>query len=219
VATAPAQRYLACCGPAGGLAVLAPGFFEYELTDSGDLLVTLLRAVGQLSREDLATRPGHAGWPEPTPLAQSHGPDRLQLAVCAVSPEDLGKGTVLPELWEDVFLPPRGIWLRQATALRTPPVDVRLEGAGLVFSALKPAEDGDEIVLRCYNATDNPTSGAWRFSTPITGAARTRADERDPQALAAEDNHRVVRFTARPREIITIRASIAASLPIPPGTR
>jgi mannosylglycerate hydrolase len=206
VTTAPAQRYVAAIGARAALVVLTPGFFEYELTPDGDLLVTVLRSVGQLSREDLATRPGHAAWPEPTPLAQCHGPDHLQVAVCVVSSEDIVHGSVLAELWEDAFLPIHGIWLRQATSLRLPPVDIRLEGKGLVFSALKPAEKGDEMVLRCYNATDAPTSGAWRFGVPVATAVRTRADERDARPLAPEEGGRVVRFAAGPREIVTIKA-------------
>ncbi|HEX6105013.1 MAG TPA: hypothetical protein VFZ26_05475, partial [Gemmatimonadales bacterium] len=80
VATAPAHRWVTGRG-AEGVALLAPGFFEYEHTRDGDLLVTVLRAVGRLSRDDLPTRPGHAGWPTATPLAQSLGPDRLQFAL------------------------------------------------------------------------------------------------------------------------------------------
>ncbi len=178
------------------------------MTPQGDLLITILRAVGQLSREDLSTRPGHAGWPEPTPLAQCRGPDRLQLAICSVSRDDIAAGTVLPQLWEDVFLPPRATWLRQATMLGTPPVDIRLEGPGLVFSALKPAEEGDAFILRCYNATDAPTSGVWRLSLPVNSAERTRADEREPQPVTIEDGGRVLRFTVEPREIVSIRATV-----------
>src|SRR6266480_6540829 len=68
VRTAPAHAFVAAASGARGLAVFAPGFFEYEWTGRGDLLVTLLRAVGELSRGDLPTRPGHAGWPVSTPL-------------------------------------------------------------------------------------------------------------------------------------------------------
>src|SRR6185295_1232363 len=96
------------------------GFFEYELAPNGDLRMTLVRAVGQLSRADLATRPGHAGWPMPTPDAQCQGPDRLQVAVVPVSAAELRTGSAVAELWEDVFLPPHAVWLRQATALRAP---------------------------------------------------------------------------------------------------
>ena len=37
VVTAPAQRFVASAGSEGGLAILAPGFFEYEHDPAGDL--------------------------------------------------------------------------------------------------------------------------------------------------------------------------------------
>src|SRR5207244_1035300 len=70
VRTAPAHRFVAAASGPRGIALLAPGFFEYEWTPGGDLVYTLLRSVGELSRADLPTRPGHAGWPTATPLAQ-----------------------------------------------------------------------------------------------------------------------------------------------------
>ncbi|MGH7527264.1 MAG: glycosyl hydrolase-related protein, partial [Gemmatimonadales bacterium] len=185
-------------------ALLAPGFFEYELTPAGDLLMTVLRSVGQLSRDDLPTRPGHAAWPTATPLAQCPGPARLQLSLCGVAAADLNGGTALPELWEDVFLPVRGVWLRQATSLRIPPGDLRLEGDGLVFSALKPSADGVGVILRCYNATDRTTRGAWRFPRPVASARRVRADEREGVDLALDDGGGTVRFSAAARELVTI---------------
>jgi mannosylglycerate hydrolase len=203
VATAPAQRYVAVADRARGLAVLAPGFFEYELAPDGNLRMTLLRAVGQLSRADLPTRPGHAGWPTPTPDAQCIGPDRLQLAVVPMTSGEVRAGAVLPELWEDVFLPPRAVWLRQATPLAVADVDVRLEGAGLVFSAAKPAEDSQWLVLRCYNALASPVDGAWRFGHRIARAMLTRADERGARELSLTADGHAVPFHAGPRAIIT----------------
>jgi alpha-mannosidase len=193
---------VATTGTGGGLAILAPGFFEYEHDAAGDLAVTLLRCVGQLSREDLPTRPGHAGWPTPTPDAQCVGRERLQLALAPVSEDDLDRGTPLAELWEDAFLPARAVWLRQATELSLPEIDVRLEGEGLVFSSLKPADDGDGLVLRCYNATGREVPGRIELGDPIAAAARVRADEREPQPL--ETRRGSVRFTAGPHEIVTL---------------
>jgi mannosylglycerate hydrolase len=204
VRTAPAHRFVAHARRGRGLALLAPGFFEYELTPEGDLLFTVLRAVGELSRGSLPTRPGHAAWPMATPLAQCLGPERLQIAFAAVTPEDLESGTVLPELWEDVFLPLRPVWLRQATPLLPKQIGTRLEGDGLVFSALKPAEDSDGIVLRCYNARATPTEGAWRLACPADSAQRVRADEREPSQLSLEDEGRVIRFHAGPHEIVSV---------------
>lgn len=217
VSTAPAHRFVACTDAEAGLALLAPGFFEYELTPAGDLLMTVLRSVGQLSRDDLPTRPGHAAWPVATPLAQCPGPGRLQLAFCCVTASALNGGAALSELWEDVFLPTRGVWLRQATPLRIPPGDLRLEGDGLVFSALKPAADGAGVILRCYNATDRATRGAWRLPLPVSSARRVRADEREGTDLALDEGGRAVRFSAAPRELVTIL--LAPALPRDGGSR
>jgi mannosylglycerate hydrolase len=208
VTTAPAHRFVARATGARGLAVFAPGFFEYELDSRGDFLVTLLRAVGHLSRADLPTRPGHAGWPVATPLAQCHGVERLQLAFAPVTDTELHAGTVLPELWEDLFLPVQGIWLRQATSLSLAPIDLRLEGYGLVFSAMKPAEKGDAMVLRCYNATARPTAGLWHFSMPVASAQRARADERPLHEIRLGEGGRIVPFHAAPHEIVTIMVSL-----------
>ena len=206
VATAPAQRFVAVGGAAGGLAVMAPGFFEYEHTAGGDVLVTLLRCVGQLSRDDLTTRPGHAGWPTPTPGAQCLGRERLQLALAPVNAEAALSGARLAELWEDTFDPPRAVWLRQATALDPEPIDVRLVGAGLVFSSLKPADEGDAIVFRCFNATDSEVAGRLELNVPVARVSRVRADERDGERLPAEGGS--VPFLAGPRAIVTLRVEI-----------
>jgi mannosylglycerate hydrolase len=203
VATAPAQRYVAVASGTRGLALLAPGFFEYELAADGDLRMTLLRCVGHLSRADLSTRPGHAGWPTPTPEAQCPGVDRFQLAVVPVGAADLLAGSALPELWEDVFLPPRALWLRQATPLRTPDADVRLEGGGLVLSAVKPGAAGG-LVLRCYNAGTEPVEGRWRLGWAALRAERVRADEREARTLALADGGRSIPFRAAPRAIVTV---------------
>jgi 2-O-(6-phospho-alpha-D-mannosyl)-D-glycerate hydrolase len=208
VATAPAHRYVARAVRSRGLALLAPGFFEYEIDRRGDLLLTVLRAVGQLSRGDLPTRQGHAGWPVETPEAQCQGLERIQLAFAAVTQSQLEKGSVLPELWEDVFLPVQGVWLRQASPLSFEPFDVRLEGDGLVFSGLKPAERGSDMVLRCYNATGKPTVGTWHFGIPVTRAQRARADEHPLHEIRLGEAGRIVPFHAAPHEIVTIMVAL-----------
>src|SRR5438094_554687 len=204
VATAPAQRFVAAADGRRGLALLTPGFFEYEWTRRGDLVLTLLRAVGELSRGDLPTRPGHAGWPTATPLAQCLGTSRVELAIAPVSQAEVERGDVIPALWEDVFLPVRGFWLRDATRLAPASIDIALEGTGLVVSAVKPAQQGSPMVLRCYNATGRKTAGAWRFGEGVKSAHRVRADERESTALVLEGRGKTVRFVAEPHEIVTI---------------
>jgi len=204
VRTAPAHRFVAAARGGRGLAVLAPAFFEYEWTAKGDLLVTLLRAIGDLSRADLPARPGHAGWPTAIPAAQCLGTTRIDLALVPVSGSEVDRGDVLPQLWEDAFLPLHGLWLRDTGTLTPAPVNITLEGSGLVFSSLKPAQIGSPMVLRCYNATNRKAAGAWRFGNGVKTAHRVRADEREAVALVLEQRGNIIRFVADPHEIVSI---------------
>lgn len=201
VATGPAHRFVALSHEQRGLAILAPGCLEYEQTPAGDLLVTVLRSIGVLSRDDLPARPGHAAWPMPIPAAQCPGVSRCELVLMP-----LVEGDVLPALWENVFVPLRGLWIRDAVDLVVPSGGVTLEGAGLVFSALKPAHAGrgDEIIMRCFNPAAERRAGAWRLAEAARSASRTRLDERDAMPLVLEDGGRVVRFIAEPHETVTV---------------
>jgi 2-O-(6-phospho-alpha-D-mannosyl)-D-glycerate hydrolase len=201
VPTAPAHRFVSVASGAGGLALLAPGFFEYERAANGDLLVTLLRAIGALSRDDLPPRPGHAAWPTAIPEAQCPGVCRVELALAP-----LAAGESVPAVWEGVFTPVRALWIRDAVGLTPARGGVTLEGAGLVHSALKPGQENESgaMVLRCYNPDDTAAAGAWRFSEPVRAAARTRLDEQEAVPLVLEDGGKVVRFKAGPHEIVTV---------------
>jgi len=196
---------------ARGLALFAPGFFEYELDPQGNLIVTLLRSIGNLSRDDLGSRPGHAGWPVAIPMAQCHGIERLQLGIAPVTEAEVEGGTAVHELWEDLFLPVHGVWLRQASPLSPASIDVRLEGYGLVFSGIKPAEEEEGLVLRCYNATARPTAGLWHFPEPVSSARRMRADERPLHDIRLGEGGRIVPFHAAAHEIVTIMVAPAQS--------
>jgi len=107
-------------------------------------------------------------------------------------------------LWEDLFIPIRPVWLRQASPLSLLPVDVRLEGSGLVFSSLKPGTEDGILVLRCYNATGGPTVGTWHFGSAIRSAHRARADEQVLYEIRLEEGSRSVPFHAAAHEIVTV---------------
>ena len=147
---------------AGGLVLLGKGLPEYEVTEGGELALTLLRCVGWLSRDDLSTRRGGAGPQLPVPGAQCLGEHVFEYALELGDPPD-------PEL------------LRRSQDYRFDFVEgapgVRLEApfgleGQLVFSALKAAEDGDGAILRVFNAGDADTE------LPLpAGAERCRLDE------------------------------------------
>ena len=74
--TDPAREWVL----AGGVAVIVPGPFEYELLE-GSIAITLLRSVGWLSRDGLTNRPGHAGPEVATPGAQMLGSHHFEFAI------------------------------------------------------------------------------------------------------------------------------------------
>ncbi len=205
VATAPAHRWVAVARKRRGLAFFMPGFFEYEWTSGGDLLVTLLRSVGELSKPDLRERPGHAGWPTPTPQAQCTGREVIEFGLGLVTEDDLGRVAELEQRWEDAFLPPVPLWIRDCTAAAPPAgPGMELAGEGLVFSSCHSAWTHEGIMLRCYNAGDQDTRGAWRFPRPLREALRVRADGSDGATLPLDQGGRAVSFPAGPHEIISL---------------
>jgi alpha-mannosidase len=208
VTTAPAHRFVAVARGARGLAVMAPGFFEYEWTPRGDLLITLLRCVGELSRSDLPTRPGHAGWPTAIPDAQCPGVDTIELGMALVTASQLAAPELLERLWEDTFVPPVAHWMRIYHAperWRPSGSECALEGEGLVFSALKPAEDGNGAIMRCYSVRGHPVAGRLRLGRALARATMCRADETSVGELALSDGGRTVRFTAPALGMVSVR--------------
>ncbi len=85
---------------AGGTALFHEGVFEYEIDPGGRIAVTLLRCVGTISRETLATRPFPAGPQTPTPTAQMIGETPFVLGVW-----DAAQRAGLCERWERFALP------------------------------------------------------------------------------------------------------------------
>ena len=208
VATAPAHRFVAVARSGIGLALLAPGFFEYEWTARGDLLVTLLRCVGELSRPDLPTRPGHAGWPTSIPEAQCPGLETIEFGVALVTESDLGTPGLLEHLWEDTFVPPVAHWIRSYHApdrAGPPNAGCTLEGDGLVLSALKPAEDGNGAIMRCYSVQGVAVAGRLRLARALARATLCRADETAVGELPLGDAGRTVRFTVPAYGMASVR--------------
>ena len=200
VLTAPAHRYVAAADGDRGLVLLAPAFLEYEWTDDHELLVTLVRSVGELSRADLPERPGHAGWPEAVPLAQEHGTHHIDLVIAPISAGSVDRPEELEELWEDAFLPIQARHYRRFTGMDTA-AGFTLEGEGLVASAMKPGPEG-MTVLRCWNAREAPVEGAWVSGRSVDRVVLLRADETVLQDLVVEGGS--IRFRAGPRGMVTI---------------
>ena len=200
--TAPLHRYVSLFDESRGITVFSDGLAEYEARDDGSLRVTLVRAVGELSKNDLPERPGHAGWPTPTPRAQSPGPFEAEFAVLPHGARVAATVDAIERAADDVLLPLIGGTVRSALSVPAPLVGAELEGLGLGFSALKESESGEWLVARCVNVTDDARPGRWRFGFPVSQAMMARLDESPLQDLAVRDG--AVAFEAGARGIVTI---------------
>ena len=184
--TAPLARWVSRLGAGRGTTLISDGLAEYEVMEDGAIAVTVLRAVGALSRNDLPERPGHAGWPVSTPGAQTLGPFRAEFALLPHDDRD-GVTAEIERAADEVLLPLRGTTLRSAMRALEPVDGLTLEGEGLRFLACKPSEDGQWTVLRCVNTTRRRASGFWRCSWPVREARRARLDEQPGDSLPVRD--------------------------------
>ena len=200
--TAPLHRYVSLFGSRLGATVFSDGLAEYEATPRGEILTTLVRAVGALSRKNLPERPGHAGWPAPTPKGQSLGPFAANLALLlhgTRTNESIGE---VERAADDALLPLEGRTIRTAGPAPLDSLGVELHGVGLAFSTLKESEDGSWLVARCVNLTDSQVSGSWRFGIAIREARLARLDETSGERLSMSGD--TVSFEAAPRAVSTI---------------
>lgn len=200
--TVPLHRYVSLFGTKHGATLVSDGLAEYEATQQGELLVTLVRAVGALSRKNLPERPGHAGWPAPTPKAQSLGPFAARLALFLHGPRTPDIIDAIERAADDVLVPLEGRTIRSTGSVLPTSLGVELVGTGLAFSTLKESEDGEWMVARCMNLLDAPVEGAWRFGAPIREAYTARLDESLGEPITLTGNS--VPFLAGPRAIVTI---------------
>jgi len=183
-----------------GLALITDGLHEYEVLPGAPqvLALTLIRAVGWLSRDDLATRTGHAGPAIETPGAQVlgqhvfryslyfHGGNWEQASVWRVA-----ESTILPLLLG-----------RGSTRAATTPL-IELEPDCIQMTACVPQGNGYE--LRLLNASDQAHDAGVRLAPRPTRVERVSlAGDLHEQPALGDD---VVKLPMRPWEIATLRVS------------
>jgi alpha-mannosidase len=190
-ATFPHQGWVC----ANGLTVAAPGLPEAEVSPEGVIALTLVRAVGWLSRGDLRTRPVPAGPALPVPGAQCLGSIEAHISLLA---------GLDPRAARDAEL---GLWAALAGADPLVPPDallLRIEPRDVVLSALKPAEAGKGLVLRILNPTDAAHEVTVRCGFDLADASAVRLDE-TPVDVPVVREGRVVRVRVPGRSLRSIR--------------
>jgi mannosylglycerate hydrolase len=233
VSSAPMMSFVDAGDARVGAMVIAQGLMEYEVVPDGRsgsytlggtadrgsdtrtiaadagpdqpaIAVTLIRAVGDLSRDDLATRPsGHAGPPVKTPGAQCLGAHRFDLAFePRTAPPDAGHLLASARV---LTIPPRVVAVRKpsnGSSAAHSFVRIERQGGDVTLSALKRADDRNSVIVRLFNPGDRDGEVAVRpdFDVREAFAVNLLEERQQPLTVTAEG----VRLTLNPRQIQTI---------------
>ena len=189
--------------PEGGLIISVRGLNEYS-PDESSLKITLLRAVGYLSRKDLSSRVGAAGPLIPTPDAQCKGwnsfeysliPFRGNLLDHLRNAQDFSApliGVTMPKetISKEVFLPPKEGFLE-------------LKSNKILLSSLKQAERNRSwYVLRLYNVSEESVETILRIGFQYKEVWISNLNEEPLKKV--EGGNGEVKLDFKPYEIVTL---------------
>jgi alpha-mannosidase len=210
VSSAPMTTVVDAGDDRTGATVIGEGLMEYEVVQdegSSAIALTLIRAVGDLSRNDLATRPsGHAGPPVPTPAAQCLGRFRFDVAF-----EPRGAAPAAGRLFGSaraVTVPPRVAAARKpgGTAPTTRSfLRIERRSGDVVLSAVKKAEDRDSVIVRLFNPGDIDADVELTPDFTVTQAFAVNFLEARESALTKNGDR--VSVSLKPHQIQTIELS------------
>lgn len=207
----PQQTFVSVSDGTRGLTVANRGLPEFSVSERGEVALTLLRAVGWLSREDFLSRVGGAGPTAATPEAQMLGPVVAEYSLIPhagtwaearsyrAAHDFNAPLSAVPAISQVVPLRNRHLPLTN----ELPPAGqfVALEG-DLLLSALKKAERSEHLILRFVNLSARPAEARLHFHLPMLRAFRANLREELGEELRLEEG--TLRLEAGPWEVLTL---------------
>ncbi|MFC1992279.1 alpha-mannosidase [Chloroflexota bacterium] len=197
--TYPAMNWIDYSDDEKGVALINKGLPAHEIRDR-ELYLTLLRSVLMLSSD------GETGPAIPTPDAQEF---KTYVFEYSLFPHEKG--------WKEAnsFLPayefnhnlcgfqiPTGT-RKRIRALPSRLSFVELKPENLILTALKKAEDSNEVVLRCFETRGEKTTGVVTlFKEPIS-ARKVNLLEEEEEEIKCHGSE--IRFDVKPFEIVTLK--------------
>jgi len=222
----PMDGFVKVADQHGGLLICAAGINEYEVKDDAERTValTLLRAVGWLSRPDLRTRNGDAGPGLPAPGAQC--PGKHVFRYCLIPCDGKRNGN---HGWREVMdflhpircitLPLTAPFLENNPSIMSPEKSLptsaallKIEPERMLLSAVKKAEKRNALIVRAWNTGTKTVAARLLFSQKVTRAYHVNFAEKSMKRLAvAEEN--VITIPCKPKQIVSIEVLFRKSCP------
>jgi mannosylglycerate hydrolase len=185
-----------------GLIIFNKGLPEYEAKADGTIALTLLRAIGWLSQDDLNTREKLAGPKIEVPDAQCIGRHTFEYAILTQ-----------PGSWEAAPLyREENQYSIQIKCLQIPrqkgqlpPTSsfVLIKPDELMVSAIKKSYSGDEVIIRLFNPTGKFLRGSLEILHGIKDAWLTDLNEEKKRKITVLSNGTIT-LEVEPKKIITI---------------
>jgi mannosylglycerate hydrolase len=181
-----------------GLSVVAPGLPEAEVLHDGTLAVTLVRSIGWLSRHDLSTRKGPAG-----PVI------RVDEAQCleTVTAEVVLFAGLDPIKAQQAEVPLVAVFAGDKPLMPADRDMLSLGSDVLLVSAFKPAEEGDDYILRLLNPGAATARGQVSVGFDLAAVRRARLDEQPEPGLVPVDAKRRFAVEVQAHQLLTLRLS------------
>jgi mannosylglycerate hydrolase len=207
-ATMPMHRWAMHASPMFGATMIADGLAEAEVRDQR-MALTLVRAVGELSCNTLPERPGHAGWPSPTPAAQCLGAFSARSALFLHGPMSDDVLSRVRDACDDVLLPLVGeTWRDLQQAGRYPGPEIIGEAYELSAFTLSASDDA-AVIVRVVNNTPRSAWGTLRF--PDEGPWEVTPCRLDETPLGESELVRgSFSFEGAARAVLTVRVKRAS---------
>lgn len=197
----PHQTFVSVSDSSKGLTMINRGLSEYaaEETENGVILsLTLLRGVAWIGREFFVT----ATYKIPTPDAQCLGEQQFEYSIYPHN-----------ESWKEArawqvahsFNAPLEVIETPIHPGELPPTSsmISLEPEELVISAIKKAENEDELVVRFYNVSDKEVTGKLSASQQIETAVTTNLLEEPLEKVQVSDG--AVALSVKQHQIVTLK--------------
>jgi len=211
--TKPQQSFVSINDDEKGLTLINQGLPEYEAihTEKGtSILLSLLRCVGWLSRDDLLTRKGHAGprlYPHlATPDAQCLGRHEFKYSL-VIHEGDWSQNKV----WQDAYnhnTPLIVTPTSQHKGYLPPELSfLKIKPESLIISAIKRRELSQSLILRIYNPESEKTEVEVYSHKKILNASIVNFNEnesKDPKKNMDILKHSIL-FKLNRSQIITLR--------------
>ncbi len=201
----PQRAFVTVQGDESGLTIANRGLPEAAVlrdrNGRAEIALTLLRSVGSFGRDDIGSRVSMQGRATFAPAAQGLRQHQMHYSIIPHGSDPL-------PAWHQAWAfqtPLRTVTTsRHSGTLPTTDGFVTCHTPGFVLSAVKPAAQGEGLIVRGYNLYQERVPVTLSVSAPCERVRFVRMDEQPLETAPVVDDKGHIHFDAGPAEILTL---------------